>query len=267
MWRKGENMEIYKNLSLEDLPNEEWRDVVGYEGLYQVSNLGRVKSLSRGTNKNQHTNNTRIMKQHIASSGYLSLCFEVDTKKEFLSIHRLVANAFLPNPNNLPCVNHKDENKLNNKVDNLEFCTYKYNSNYGTIKERKLKTQRENSKYSTRVFQYDLGGQLLKEWNSIYDIFDTMSKRRLIYECCIRKRGSGYGYQWRFCDDCDDIKPYKIVAHNRRVVLCFNKNMIFLREYDSVTDAAKALAVSESNIVLCCKGTQKTVKGFIFRYK
>ena len=260
-------MEIYKNLSLEDLPNEEWRDIVGYEGLYQVSNMGRVKSLERLDVKNQYSKEIQIMKQQLSNSGYLTVCVTNGSKKKLLLVHREVCNAFVNNKENLPCVNHKDENKLNNKVGNLEFCTYKYNCNYGTRNERVLKSQIENSKYFRKVFQYDKNGSFLKEWGSIHEIFKETYKKRVVYECCIRMRGSGFGYLWRFYNDCSDIVPYKIEAHNKKQILCFDKDTNFLREYNSITDAAKDVGASIGNIVSCCKGNQKTSKGYIFRYK
>ena len=104
---------------------EEWRDIKGYEGIYQISNKGRVKSL----------NYKRTGKEKILSPGkrrgyfYISLYKKGEKPKNF-DIHRLVAQAFLPNPDNLPVVNHKDENKLNNNVENLEWCTFAYNTIY-----------------------------------------------------------------------------------------------------------------------------------------
>ena len=104
---------------------EIWKDIKGYEGKYQISNKGRVKSL--GNNK---TKKEKIRDGKIDNRGYkrISLCKNGKEKK--YSIHRLVAQAFLPNPDNLPVVNHKDENKLNNNVENLEWCTQEYNVNY-----------------------------------------------------------------------------------------------------------------------------------------
>ena len=114
---------------------EEWRDIKGYEGLYQISNKGRVKTL--GNNK---TRKEKILSPR-KRNGYFSvrLCKKGEKPKEF-NIHRLVAQAFLLNPYNLPVVNHKDENKLNNNVENLEWCTQAYNVNYSynNCKPRKI---------------------------------------------------------------------------------------------------------------------------------
>ena len=112
--------------------NEEWRPVVGYEGLYEVSSLGQVKAVRR-----QGTDG-RILAHRIDRKGYkvFSLC--KNSRYATASAHRLVATAFIENPNNYPCVNHKDENKLNNHVSNLEWCTYQYNNNYGTARQRAI---------------------------------------------------------------------------------------------------------------------------------
>ena len=99
---------------------EIWKEIKDYEGLYQVSNLGRVKS------------STKILKNRLSKRGYYIVTLYKNGKSTTKWVHRLVAEAFIPNPDNLPQVNHKDEDKLNNRVDNLEWCTAKYNCNYGT---------------------------------------------------------------------------------------------------------------------------------------
>ena len=110
---------------------EEWRDIIGYEGLYQVSNLGRIKSLNyRGTGKEG------ILSPILNKKGYLVIGLCKNNKQNKKRVNRLVAQAFIPNPENLPEVNHKDENRINNCVDNLEWCTREYNINYGTRSEK-----------------------------------------------------------------------------------------------------------------------------------
>ena len=100
-----------------------WKNIKGYEELYQVSNYGRVKSLRK---------NGKIINGYIDGKGYMQVALSKNGKKKWFRIHRLVAQAFIPNHDNLPIINHKDENKLNNRVDNLEWCTTKYNNCYGT---------------------------------------------------------------------------------------------------------------------------------------
>lgn len=104
---------------------EEWKDIKDWEGLYRVSSLGRIYSIRRNL----------YLKPRLAGN-YYRVALTKNSKQYQLLISRLVAQAFIPNPNNLPCVNHKDENKLNNTVDNLEWCDYKYNTNYGSRNKR-----------------------------------------------------------------------------------------------------------------------------------
>ena len=118
---------------------EEWKDVVGYEGKYQVTATGRIRTLNfKGTGIAQELFPIKN------KWGYLTIQLYKDGRYHHYGIHRLVAMAFIPNPYNLPQVNHKDEDKTNNNVDNLEWCTAKYNSNYGTKNQRVNETKRKN---------------------------------------------------------------------------------------------------------------------------
>ena len=118
------------------LPIRKWKDIPGYEGLYQVSNIGEVKSLNY-----KRTGKSHLLKQAKDRDGYFKVILVKDKKHKNKSVHRLVAETFLDNPGNLPQVNHKDENPGNNLVTNLEWCTAKYNVNYGTRNERAGKAQ------------------------------------------------------------------------------------------------------------------------------
>lgn len=116
---------------------EIWKDIKGYEGIYQVSNMGRIKSLNY-----RRTGKEGILNPTYDKDGYLLVYLYKNKKMKCCKVHRLVAIEFLPNPNNLPEVNHIDENKENNTVYNLEWCTSKYNINYGTRTEKCSKTRK-----------------------------------------------------------------------------------------------------------------------------
>jgi len=162
---------------------EEFRDIKNYEGLYEVSNLGRIRNKKTG----------RILKPLKNTNGYLRLDLCKNGIRRAAKVHRLVAEAFIPNPQNLPCVNHKDENKINNCLDNLEWCTYEYNNNYGTIKERISK------KISKPVLQLDRDGNLIREWPSIIKVEEeTGINRHNISSCCSGKLKSAGGYLWKY---------------------------------------------------------------------
>lgn len=111
------------------MKGEIWKDIKDYEGLYQVSNLGRVKSLNY-----KRTGKEEILKAYDNGDGYLFVQLSKDGKVKNCRINRLVAQAFLPNPDSLPEVNHKDENPKNNRVENLEWCTRQYNVDYSLSK-------------------------------------------------------------------------------------------------------------------------------------
>lgn len=150
--------------------NEVWKDIEGYEGLYQVSNLGRVKSLERIISDGRHRKE-RILKPYDDGNGYL----RVELQSKPFKLHRLVAQAFIPNPDNLPFVNHKDENPKNNRVflnddgsvdeSNLEWCDNKYNINYGTTQERRISTKIEKGQCDQEMC--DLRKKDKKEYHRI----------------------------------------------------------------------------------------------------
>ena len=118
------------------MKNEMWKDIEGYNGKYQISNYGRVKCMWRKNQYRDHIGEPFILKPGVHQQGYLKVTLTKEGKPNHCYVHRLVANAFIPNPNNLPQVNHRDEDKTNNCVENLEWCDGKYNSNYGTRVER-----------------------------------------------------------------------------------------------------------------------------------
>jgi len=174
---------------------EVWKDIAGYEGLYQVSNQGNVRSLDR-VSAHSLSGKITLKGKDVAKSfngRYLFVNLTKEGKTKRLLIHRLVAEAFIPNQNGLPCVNHKDENKKNNVVGNLEWCTNQYNSNYGTCIER------SREKKEKKVCQYDLNGNFIKEWKSLAEAeriggFD----HRGISRCATGQRKKAYGYIWRY---------------------------------------------------------------------
>ena len=168
--------------------NEIWRDIVGYEGLYQISNLGNVKSLNY-----RRTGKERILNPGNNGSEYLFVILCKNGKRKNFTIHRLVANAFLENSDDKSDVNHKDEDKTNNCVDNLEWMSRKENINFGTHNQRSAKSR------SKSVIQYSLDGKFIKEWPSIIQIErDLGFSKGNISQCCNGKRKSAYGYVWKF---------------------------------------------------------------------
>lgn len=165
---------------------EVFKDIKDYEGIYQISNFGRIKSLH-----NYRKNN--ILKPKI-KKGYYQIGLRKNNKRKWYSVHRLVAQTFLPNENNLPQVNHKDENKLNNNVNNLEWCSASYNNCYGT------RIKRVQEKTSKKVLQYDLKGNFIKEYNSLREATEKNNIKSIsnISLCCNGKYKQAGGYIWKY---------------------------------------------------------------------
>lgn len=168
---------------------EIWKDIKGYEGRYQVSNLGRVKSLPRrGTICGE-----RLLVSHKTADGYLLVNLCKDGKGKNYRVHRLVAEAFIPNPYGLPQVNHLNEDKKSNVVTNLEWCDAAYNSNYGTRTERSAKAQ------SKSVYQYTKDGSLVRSYSSTQEVkWMTGYDNGHISACCNGKRKQAYGFIWSY---------------------------------------------------------------------
>lgn len=170
---------------------EIWKDVKGYEGRYQVSNLGRVKSLNYlQKGKEQILKATKI-------KGYLVVNLYKEGKAKIYTIHRLVAKTFIENPDNLPQVNHKDECKTNNIVDNLEWCSAKYNNNYGSRTQRCVDSNTNNPKFSKKVLCVETG----VIYPSIMQVQrDLGFLHQHISYACSGKLKTAYGFHWKYID-------------------------------------------------------------------
>lgn len=186
-------------LDISSLNGELWKEVKGWEGIYQISNYGRVKSCYRyvkQSNGRVRHYKEKIMKCFFTKRKYVRLSLEKDGFKRKYFVHQLVAMTFIENPNNYEQINHKDENPTNNTVDNLEWCNAKYNINYGSRIERIKIISTNNPKNSKPVLQYTFDGQFVKEYPSV------METRRLfgnhVSEVCNHQCMSVYGYYWIF---------------------------------------------------------------------
>lgn len=179
------------------MEKEIWKDIKGYEGLYQVSSYGRVRSLDRivvYSNGDKHFYKGRIIKPFSDKDGYLLCNLSKNTKPKTSKVHRLVAEAFIPNPNSLPQVNHRDEDKTNNHVENLEWCDGKYNKNYGT------RNKRIGEKLSKTVLQLDTNtGRVIAEYPSAIEAArHTGFSQGNISACCMGERKTAGGYKWQY---------------------------------------------------------------------
>lgn len=273
-------------LSLEDFEGEVWKQVVGYEERYKVSNYGRVKQLdNNGLSKYSLP---RILKQYFPNNRgcYWFVDLYINGKSKHKRVHRLVAKAFLPNPNNLPEVNHKDENKQNPHLDNLEWCTRKYNANYGTmpkrmgehIKRRKRESiNNGNNGYlkHKEVHQYDLNGNYIASYYSQKEAeAQTGANRNSICDVCKGRALSAGGYLWSYTKDKKEIDVKAsfakgIKSRRRKKVLPIEKYTLdnkFICLYDNASIAARDVGVHYTNIIKCAKGERRQCAGFIWKY-
>lgn len=205
---------------------EIWKDIQYYEGFYQVSNTGKVRSCDRtivDSIGRKHFYNGQVLTPMVVAGGYLEVNLSRGDERKPFHIHRLVAQAFLPNPKNLPCINHIDENKQNNAAQNLEWCSYKYNTNYGTCMGRAIQTRNENPKWYEKVKKHT------------------------------RKIGKKYGR----------INGSK----NSKPILQYSLDGKFIKEWASMHEVKRELAIDNCSIARCCKGKQKTAGHYIWKFK
>lgn len=171
---------------------EEWKIIENYPN-YMISNFGRVKNLGNGKTWNKKE---RILKQEIGVGGYIRVGLYKDKKQRHFKIHRLVATHFIPNPNNYPCINHIDENKQNNNVNNLEWCDIKYNNSYGTRMNKII------NKNSLPIVQYSKDEKILKLWRCAKVASNELKINYVhIHECCRGTRKLCGGFKWKKLKD------------------------------------------------------------------
>ena len=184
---------------------EVWKDIEGYEGIYQVSNLGRVRSVDRVVHRTDPRHGKpisfvlkgTIMKPQLnKKTGYLSVHLKVIEPFKTGLIHRLVGKAFIPNPDNLPEINHKNRFRDDNRAVNLEWCTKDYNVNYDGAK------QRGAEKRFIKVEQLDLKGNHIQTYNSITEAAKAVNgSTNKISFCCLGKRQKHKGYRWQYAKE------------------------------------------------------------------
>lgn len=217
----------------------EWRDCAGYEGIYQVNRNGEVRSCQKGK--------WHLLSVGVSRHGYRHVSFHKNGKRKNLRCNRLVAEAFIPNPYNLPYVNHKDENPSNDNVENLEWCTCEYNNNYGTLKDR----QSKNNPKNRPVCMFDVDGTFIREFYNINDAAKFVDgAHTCILRCCNNKVFCYKGYIWRYKEDADSVMDavalYKnSKTTNRKIEVCLNGEV---KAFNSMSEAARELKISRDTL-------------------
>lgn len=224
---------------------EYWCEIEGYNGRYSVSTFGRVRNNERN----------RLLSGALSkSTEYIQVCLrKPNGKPKNCAVHRLVAKAFLPNPKNLPQVNHRDENKLNNRVDNLEFCTGQYNTDYSQARE---------------VAQIDLNtGEIIKVFKSSREAGrQTGIGQSNITLCCNGKMKSANGFGWSYTGN--GSAKSQLGKQYKKSVEVFNRDTgEVIRTFESIRKTAEYLGCCDTAVWKCCNGKIPCVKGYGVRYK
>lgn len=212
---------------------EQWRVIDGFNGKYAVSDKGNVKNIKTG----------RIFAERYDGAGYRA----VTLNGKNYNVHRLVALAFIPNPQNLPHINHIDEDKLNNDVKNLEWCTASENVRHSIYKQ------------CCKVKQIDKDGNLIKIWDSFYQIERELGyARQPITKVCKGRQRYAYGYKWLYVD----LNSQRIM--NRPVTVY--KGTELIGTFASATKVSEELGLRFRSVSDCLKGRHATLKGYSFKY-
>lgn len=263
-----------------DLEGEEWKSVgvvkdVNFTGMYEVSNKGRIRSLDRlitDTLGRKHFYNGKILTPNKNNKGYLSVFLNANGVWRNVFIHRVAAEAFIPNPNNLPCVNHKDENPLNNCIENLEWCSHQYNSTYGTVRERIAATLKEfNSYKDPPLMKLDFKGNIINVYYSTDSFkFDNPNvpidtiKNSIKYGECISN-----GAFWIRLDEYNQMSQKELVKlitskiqkTNPTPIVQLDSEGNLIKQWCSIAEAKKE-EFPNADISACICKRQKTAGGF-----
>ena len=193
-------------MTVQEAIEKGFTDIKGYEGHYMINEQGDIYSLKR----------KKLMTPCLNTCGYYQVHLSKNGIMKMHRIHRLVAQTFIPNPYNLPQVNHKDENKLNNNVENLEWCTQTYNMNYNDGQKRRAKSRnyediskKRSNAQSKEITQYDYDGSIVAVWKNAYVAEQHGYNRTMINQCCIGNKKSHKGYIWKYTNNMEKQIPKK----------------------------------------------------------
>jgi hypothetical protein len=249
---------------------EVWKDIPGYEGRYMASTFGRIRSLdmvipTKGGSR--RLSKGRLLKNYLTKDYYSVRLYNGKEKKgHAYHVHTLVAITFIPRIDGCDQINHKDENKLNNRVENLEWCTSSYNLNYGTRVSRITKTRTRLGRVNAEipVRQYDNSGAFVKEYISISEASRQTGIKlsKISYVCC-GKRNSAGGFGWRYVSENLDTIP--AIAKKNKSVAQFLEDGTFVSSYESLHDAERETGILRQCITPAIK-RGGIAGGFIWKY-
>lgn len=262
------------------MDNEIWKPVVDAVGVYEVSNKGRLRCLIQDQGHRK-----RVLKPGVNYADYENYRYKKnDGKYRYVGIQRIMMESFVPVPDELKHligtrylqVNHKDENPRNNTLENLEWCSAKYNTNYGTAMRRKIETRNQTGVRGAmvKVKQISLTGELIRIWDSMAEASNELGIfKSQICCCCKGKQKTAGGYRWEYADkkgtytvtDSTKAKMSQSYTRKKKVARCDSSGTI-IEVYDSVKAASLVMSTTPTNIKACCIGKTSQAKGFIWKY-
>ena len=247
------------------MENEVWKDIKGFEGRYQVSNMGRVRSLDRWSlGEHPYLMKGMMLKPSLnKGKGYVRVSLSDGHRNyKHYEVHRLVALHFVPGYKKGLVVNHINEIKTDNRAENLEWCTYQYNLNYSDVTAWKRKP----------VYQYTMDGDFIAKHKCCADVEKIMGTYQgamvhVMYESktCVWKR-----YRWSFEPRTKEYwKAHSIKGNaRRRSVLQYTTDMVLVNRFNSIKEAAVATGINQVTISMCCQQCfTKTKTGYLWRYE
>lgn len=269
-------------LSIVDFDGEVWKDIPDYEGWYQVSNYGRIKSVDRlvqerrrdGKQKVKHCK-ACVIKGSIYGN-YLVCHLKKKGTSKAVKFHRIVCSVFHENPLNLPEVNHKNEIKTDNRADNLEWCSRKYNATYGTAISRIVSQTRNHPSLSKKVYQFSMDGKPIASYPSVKEAMRATGIKDVNIRsvCDNGKSSSAGGFIWSYLNSHKDVirkiqrKNNNATSYAKKKVSQYTKDGFFVKSFSSIKEAASATGIDKDTISRCCKkiGYYHTAGGYKWKF-
>lgn len=262
------------------MDNEAWMPIEGYEGYYEVSNMGRVRAVPRIVRRGEIFQPVR---ERILSAGgdankYPSVQLFKNGKGKRFTIHRLMAKAFIPNPNNLPEVDHINTIKNDNRIENLRWVSHKGNmrnpetmrlmrekayNNEETLNKRMVARVKNGGKTAPkRIYQYDINGTFLKEWDNSAAVENALGFKRSNISSTAWRKGYAYNYLWSSCKE--EMKKHAPYSVQKKRIIQLDMNGNYVREWESIKEAEQTLGVHSISRVL--HGVKKSAGGFKWKF-